>query len=54
MLNIGGAIRMPRSRSAAYYLTLLILAVVLAMAFCGFAMSVTAEVGSKSTQVFAA
>ena len=54
MFNIGGAIRIPRFTSVVYHLTLLILEVVLAMAFYGFAMSITAEVSSKSTQAFPA
>ena len=45
---------MPRSTSVVYHLTLLILVVGFALAFCGFAMARTAEPRSTSTQPFPA
>jgi len=45
---------MPQSTSVVYHLMLLIIAVILAMAFCGFAMAGTVELRSQLTQAFSA
>ena len=45
---------MPQSTSVVYHLMLLIIAVILAMALCGFAMAGTVELRSQSTQAFSA